>query len=434
MTGIHLLLGAAEQEFFQQLGCGEFLAFFERNYIGDIAYYVNDAPIVGQLNTFLAVMAKNDGIAHHNFAGIGFNGLGEQLQKRRLSGSIGAHDAHALLAFEFIGKIFNQFFRSVRLADVVQLDDFAAHPVFFDLDAHFVFFDFQGIVGFLPFKIGIHAGFGLGGTGLRAFAHPIKFVFEQFIGAFVGGGLHFFAQGFFLQIIGVVARVAAQLSAFQFDDAITHIFKEIAIVRDHKQGNARLLEVFFQPFDHFHVQVVGRLIENQEIGFFEQYFYQGDALFLSTRQRIDLLFEVGHAETKQRFFHFRIKRPGFQVVHKCHSIFEGRTFVAGMGEGVFVLLHGLHHRVFIIEYRAEHIQTGVKVRFLVEPADADVFAEDNLGVFAFGAFFAGNYAHEGTFTSTVFGNQTDFLPFIDVKREVLEQHFFTVALRDIFEC
>ena len=126
-------------------------------------------------------------------------------------------------------------------------------------------------------------------------------------------------------------------------------------MRDHKQGNAGLLEVFFQPFDHFHVQVVGRLIEDQEIGFFEQYFYQGDALFLSTRQRIDLLFEVGHAETKQRFFYFCIKRPGFQVVHECHGIFEGRTFVARVCESVFVLLHGLHHRVFIIEYRAEHI-------------------------------------------------------------------------------
>ena len=76
----------------------------------------------------------------------------------------------------------------------------------------------------------------------------------------------------------------------------------------------------------------------------------------------------------------------------------------------------------------------MKIGFLVEPADADVFAEDNLGIFTFRAFFAGDYAHEGTFTGAVFGDQADFLSFIDVKREVLEQHFFTVALRDIFEC
>ena len=148
----------------------------------------------------------------------------------------------------------------------------AAQPVFFDLNGHFVFFDLQRVVVFLSVKIRVDAGLRFGGARLRTFAHPFQFVFQQFILALVRGGVHFFAQGFFLEVIGVTAFVSVELSAFEFNDAVAHIFEEIAVVRYHKQREAGLLEVFLKPLDHFHVEVVGGLIEDEEIRLFQQDF------------------------------------------------------------------------------------------------------------------------------------------------------------------
>ena len=53
-----------------------------------------------------------------------------------------------------------------------------------------------------------------------------------------GGGFVFFPQRLFLQVIGVGTGVAPQFAAFQFNDAVAHIFEEIPVVRHHEQGDA----------------------------------------------------------------------------------------------------------------------------------------------------------------------------------------------------
>jgi hypothetical protein len=184
-------------------------------------------------------------MTHDDFPGIGRQGLGDELEEGGFAGAVGADDAHTFSPFKLIGKIFDDLFVAVAFAHVVALHDFAAQPVFLDLERQFVFLLFQRVVFFFPAEIRIYPGFGFGGSGLGTAPHPVEFAFEQFVLALVGGGLYFFPQGLFLQVIGVVAGITAELAAVEFNDAVAHVFEEIPVVGHHKQGESGLLEVFF---------------------------------------------------------------------------------------------------------------------------------------------------------------------------------------------
>ena len=206
-----------------------------------------------------------------------------ELKKCGFAGAILPHDAHPLLALELVTEIFYQLFIPERFTDIVQLHNFAPQPVFLDGKAHFVVAFFQRVVGFPAVEICVHTRFGFGSAGLRRFAHPVKFPLEQFVLAVVSGGFIFLPERFFFKIIRVRSGVTAEFPSFEFNDAIAYVFKEVAIVRNHEKRDARLLKEFFEPFNHFDIQVVGRLVQNKKIRLLQQDFYQSQTLLLSSR-------------------------------------------------------------------------------------------------------------------------------------------------------
>ena len=129
----------------------------------------------------------------------------------------------------------------------------------------------QTLVLFLVFRAflqvvkGIDAAFRLARAGLRRAAHPFQFVLQQLAVALRRGAFHFFALAAFLHIIVEIAVVGVHHALIEFKNLIAHSIKEITVVRDHQQGHAGLGEKLLQPFHHLHIQVVGRLVKDQEI-------------------------------------------------------------------------------------------------------------------------------------------------------------------------
>jgi hypothetical protein len=72
--------------------------------------------------------------------------------------------------------------------------------------------------------------------------------------------------------------------------------REVAVVRHQQQGEVGRAQLILQLLDHVHVQVVGRFVQDQHIGRVDQHLGHGQALLLSTAQRVHGLLHVAQAE------------------------------------------------------------------------------------------------------------------------------------------
>ena len=76
--------------------------------------------------------------------------------------------------------------------------------------------------------------------------------------------------GFRLGVVGVVAGKARRLPPFDLDDSLAEPIEQVAIVRDHHRPALVGGEELLQPADRVDVEVVGRLVEQQQRLVFQQ--------------------------------------------------------------------------------------------------------------------------------------------------------------------
>ena len=72
------------------------------------------------------------------------------------------------------------------------------------------------------------------------------------------------------------------MAAVELEDPARDVVEEVAIVGDRDDGALVLLEVALEPRDRLGVEVVGRLVEEQQVGRREQQPAQRDAPALAT--------------------------------------------------------------------------------------------------------------------------------------------------------
>ena len=78
-------------------------------------------------------------------------------------------------------------------------------------------------------------------------------------------------QGTPLTILGIVAREILDLTIAPKDQQmVDHLIHEIAVVADDNHAAREILQVFFQYLKRHDVQIVGRLVEHQEVGILHQ--------------------------------------------------------------------------------------------------------------------------------------------------------------------
>ena len=71
------------------------------------------------------------------------------------------------------------------------------------------------------------------------------------------------------------------MSAVQLDDLGHDAVQKIPVVGNDDNRPGVVHQIGFQPRDGFHVQVVGRLVQKDDIRFGEQELTEGDARFLT---------------------------------------------------------------------------------------------------------------------------------------------------------
>ncbi len=128
---------------------------------------------------------------------------------------------------------------------------------------------------------------------LRLTAHPVEFGAQQVVGPIHQGILSTDAFLPLLQIVGVVALVRIERLVGQFHDAVAHAVEEVAVVRHHEERGAGVAQIVLQPLHHLEVEVVGRLVEDEELRVVGQHLGQCHTLALSARKLGDGLLQIG---------------------------------------------------------------------------------------------------------------------------------------------
>ena len=242
---------------------------------------------------------------------------------------------------------------------------------------------------------------------------------QFFLLPFEGGLGGFPLERFLLEVLAVVAEVAAGDAALGFHDLVADAIEEGAVMADHHQGGGLLHQVALEPLDRFHVEVVGGLVQQQQIRLLQQDFPEGNAHLPATGVVAHQLLGPlgGEADRGQQFVDAGLE---FVAVQRLKAAMQATQFVDQLVEMVGVgcsllAAHGLFHLPLAVEHLGgfakglkqllAHRAAGVDVEFLLEVGNAGLALAHHLA--AAGLFHARNDFHLGGFAGAVDPHQAN---------------------------
>ena len=140
-----------------------------------------------------------------------------------------------------------------------------------------------------------------------------------------------------------------------------------------------LLEVALEPGDAFGVEMVGRLVEQQDVGLGQQQPGQRHAALLAARQLRHVGIARRAAQRVERLLDLRVEVP--QVL-RVDLVLQLRHLVGGLvGVVGGDLVVAVEHRLLLghaLHGVAEHVLVGIELRLLRQVADADAVGRPGL--------------------------------------------------------
>ena len=137
--------------------------------------------------------------------------------------------------------------------------------------------------------------------------------------------------------------VAVQGLVFQLKDAVTHMLQEVAVVGHHEQGGAHGGQTLLQPRDHVQVKVVGRFVQHEKFGRFEQHLSQSNPPFFPSTQAQDFPLQIMEVQFSKDFTRPSFEIPSFVGVHGVVGFLQ-RVAFKSEGQGALVFAHRNHRR------------------------------------------------------------------------------------------
>ena len=183
----------------------------------------------------------------------------------------------------------------------------------------------------------------------------------------------------------VVAFPRDPMTPVELEDPAGHVVEEVAIVRDRDDRAGVLLQEVLEPRNRLRVEVVGGLVEQQQIGVTEEQAAERDAAALATGERGD----VGVAGRKPQRVHRDLERAvEVPRVHGVDLVLELTLLRDQLVEVGVGLPHRRAHRLEAREEIArlgdavgdvaEHVLGGIEGRFLLEETDRETGSEAGL--------------------------------------------------------
>ncbi len=160
----------------------------------------------------------------------------------------------------------------------------------------------------------LEAGLALGLPGLGVRAHPLELLLQHPRPLDVLGTLDLEAVLLGLQVGGVVALVGVGLAPVELEDPLGDVVEEVPVVGDGEDGAGVRREVVLQPLHRLGVEVVGGLVEQQQIRLLEQELAQRDAATLTTREPVDEPVAGRAAQRVHGLVETAVEVPGVGVV------------------------------------------------------------------------------------------------------------------------
>ena len=368
--------------------------------------------------------AEVDGLADLDGAAVGLFLPRDQLEQRGLARAVRPDHADDAAGGQHERQILEQQLVAIGLGDALELNHLAAEALG-HLD------DDLGLAGaaaglrVLQFLELLDTRLGLGLAALGAGADPLQLVLDRLLAA---GGLAVLllqTLGLFLKVGRVVALIREVLSAVEFEHPFHHVIEEITVVGDHQHRAGIFFEMVFQPLDALGIEVVGRLVEQQDRRLLDQQAGQRDTALFTAREafhrpvtrratqrlhgdlelvverpavdRVDLVLKVGHLGAQ------RIE-IGVFLAHFHADLIEPIDHVGGRPRAI---LDVFQHRL-----------AGVELRLLLQIADSDVLARPGLA----GEILvdAGHDLDQRGFTRAVGADDADFGTLIELQVDVAE--------------
>ena len=254
----------------------------------------------------------------------------DHLQQRGLARAIGADQTHLVAAQDGAAEIAHHGAAAEGLGDVFQLGhDLAAAIALGDIQLDATDHLTAGCSGAAQLVQALDAGHRAGTTGFHALADPDFFLRQQFVELGVG-------DGFVGQLLGLeplvgreVARVGAQLTPIELDDAGTDVVQERSVVRDQHDGALECHQQLFQPGDRVQVQVVGRLVQEEHVGAGHQRTRQRHPLLGAARQAVNRQARI-QAQALQGLVHPLFPVPAIARFDEGHQGIQVGAFLVGL--------------------------------------------------------------------------------------------------------
>ena len=168
-------------------------------------------------------------------------------------------------------------------------------------------------------------------------------------------------------------------AAVEFEYPTGHVVEEVAIVGDDQDRAGIVAQVALEPVHRLGVEMVGRFVEQQQFGLFEQQLAQRDAALLAAGEPIDRPVVGRAAERVHRLLDLAVEVPQVlrldlvlqagHLVRRLLGIVHREVVVA-----VEDVLLGLdaEHDVF------SHVERGLQGRLLRQVADTGAVGDETL--------------------------------------------------------
>ena len=242
-----------------------------------------------------------------------------------------------------------------------------------------------------------------------------------------------------LQIFGIVSRIGLDVSRQQLRHPAAYPVQEVPVMADHQHGAPEILKVFLEPGDALQVQMVGRLVEQQQIRPGQQHPAQAEPRPLAAGKNPGGLVLV-----------FPQVQPGQHPLHLAAPSVSV-SFLKGPGQAVILssqpakqllvsrgLRHpglGLPHFLFKGDDRVKHAlqrpQHGflsAELPLLRQIADAKALLNAHASLVR--VFQPGDDFHQGAFPAAVHPDQAHLLPVLQGQGRVPEHLVGSEALPD----
>ena len=294
-----------------------------------------------------------------------------ELEEGGLAGSVGTDYPHDAVGRQHKVEVVEEQLVAVGLGHTVSLDHLVAQTgTVGDKDFELLFALLLVLVQ--QFVVGVQTILTLRLAGLGSHAHPLQLALEG-LAAFAGLLLlHLHAFGLLLEPRGIVALPGDTLAAVEFENPAGHMVEEVTVVRDGDNRTGILVQVLFEPVDRLGVEVVGRLVEQQDVGLLQQQAAEGHPAAFTPREVFHKLVFGRTAQSIHRLLQLVVDIPGIRGVDMVLQFglasHEGihlvgilehfgvakrlvHLFILGqqVEDRLHALLHHLLHRLFGVE-------------------------------------------------------------------------------------